>query len=149
METILHAFYDFQIYFETLALVGINDGLLNVVLVSCIDWLKLAMRTVDKDAFTCLMVLIWNLWNERNNAFLEGRIMTSHLILDRVKGLHEMFRVYNLIHKPMILSRSQQVGWRPLDGRTLKVEAKNIICELRLAHSMGSRHAMIESGCEM
>ncbi|KAH1097526.1 hypothetical protein J1N35_014447 [Gossypium stocksii] len=118
METILYALCDFQISFETLALVGINDGLLNVVLVSCIDWLKLAMRTVDKDAFTCLMVLIWNLWNERNNAILKGRITTPHLILDRVRGLHEVFRAHNLIHEPMILSRSQQVGWRPFDGRT-------------------------------
>ncbi|KAK5839577.1 hypothetical protein PVK06_008380 [Gossypium arboreum] len=98
METILRALCDFQISFETLALVGINDGLLNVVLVSCIDWFKLATRTVDKDAFTSLMVLIWNLWNERNNAFLRGRITMPNLILDRVRGLHEVFHVHNLIH---------------------------------------------------
>lgn len=85
------------------------------------DWLKLAMRTMDKDAFTYLMVLIWNLWNERNNAITKGRVMTPHLILGQVRGLHKEFRVHNLIHGPMILSRSQQVGWRPSDGRTLKV----------------------------
>ncbi|MBA0561296.1 hypothetical protein Golob_018140, partial [Gossypium lobatum] len=48
VETILHVLQDCQVSREILMLSGINDGLLNVDFVSCIDWLEIRTSVLDK-----------------------------------------------------------------------------------------------------
>lgn len=53
-------------YFYTLTKDDIGNALLTAN-ATTIDWLEHAMRSLDNGASTGLLVLLWNLWNERNS----------------------------------------------------------------------------------
>lgn len=125
----------------------------------CLFWIR--------PPFVDLLVLIWNLWNERNNVVLRGRWTAPHMILDRVKGfefiiwlIHQFFRCMGGYMDASLWTGSKGKCWwvgigvviRDSDGQatsavgcgeSLWTEARAITVGLNSSHSMGFR---VESG---
>lgn len=66
-ETLIHALRDCSKARAVLMHGGIDNRLLNMDCQSGIDWLEGAMRMMDCRAFDCMVMLLWNVWNSRNN----------------------------------------------------------------------------------
>ncbi|KAK5842738.1 hypothetical protein PVK06_005126 [Gossypium arboreum] len=87
-QTVMHDLCDCLLSYNTLTLASIKNGLLHADVVSCIDWLEMAMMMLYKATFIDLLVLRWNLWNEHNNGVMKGHSTTPRLILDWAKRLN-------------------------------------------------------------
>lgn len=75
------------------------------------------MRSLDKAAFTYLLVLLWNLWNVHDNAVMRGLSTVPHLILAQAREINEACCADNLIHASMLPLRMREVQWsQPIQG---------------------------------
>lgn len=75
---------------------GVDNRLLNSDWKNGIDWLESAMRLMDKKAFECFTMTLWNIWNFRNNLVFRGLDEDSKIIWDRAVSFSNEFRLHNL-----------------------------------------------------
>ncbi|MBA0732276.1 hypothetical protein Gogos_016379 [Gossypium gossypioides] len=68
-----------------LTLGGIDRCLLANEYERCIDWLEEATRLLDKKAFKDRISILWNIWNNRNNAIFRCKDEDARIVWDRAK----------------------------------------------------------------
>lgn len=69
----LHALRDCPRAWEVLVGWGFDNRMMVKQFNSCIDRLEDPMRTLDKKALEDLFVVLWNIWNSRNNFIFRGK----------------------------------------------------------------------------
>lgn len=79
-ESLIHAFKDYVKAKEVLLHGGIDGRLLNSEWTMRVDWLESSMRLLDQKAFECLVMLLWNIWNVRNNLIFKGIVEDSKMV---------------------------------------------------------------------
>ncbi|MBA0729057.1 hypothetical protein Golax_000070 [Gossypium laxum] len=102
------------------------DGcLLDSSFESCIDWLENATRLLDLKAFENLIIVLWNVWNSRNNALFHGKEEDVRLIWERARILGDDFRNFNLSHVALNPRPPRSHRWvkPPIDVIKINVDA--------------------------
>ncbi|MBA0849430.1 hypothetical protein Goshw_015967 [Gossypium schwendimanii] len=83
---------------------------------SCIDRLEDSMRTFDKKALEDLFVVLWNIWNSRNNFVFRGK-EEARTFWDRACQLSNYFRIHNLSSQPILPRIPRVRKWeKPQEG---------------------------------
>lgn len=54
------------------------------------------MRLLYGKAFDCLIMLLWNVWNSRNNLLFRGLVEQPKLVWKRALAFGRDFRIFNL-----------------------------------------------------
>lgn len=90
-ESLTHAFRDGMKAREVLLHGGIDGCILNSDWTTGIDCLESTMRLLDKTAFECFMLVIWNMWNARNNFLFKGCMEDSKVVWDRMLNFVMIF----------------------------------------------------------
>lgn len=67
-----------------------------------IDWLESAMRLLDGKAYECLLMLLWNVWNSRNNLLFTGLLEDPKLVWERALEFGRDFLIFNLNNVAML-----------------------------------------------
>lgn len=101
-ETIIHALRDCDHAQAILRIGGIDGRILSAEWETGIDWLKSSMRLVDKQAFECLITVLWNSWNARNNLLFRGVLDDPKVVWERDVNFNDEFHLHNLYNEPMI-----------------------------------------------
>ncbi|MFQ6658991.1 hypothetical protein Gotur_028046 [Gossypium turneri] len=101
-EMTIHALKEYLKACAVLALSGIDRCLLDNEYERCIDWLEEATRLLDKKAFKDLISILWNVWNNRNNAIFRGKDEDARIVWDRAKALGDDFRIHNFTNALII-----------------------------------------------
>ncbi|KAH1098178.1 hypothetical protein J1N35_015099 [Gossypium stocksii] len=71
-EMVIHALRNCPKAQSVLVVGGFNNRLFTKEYEFCIDWLEDSMRLFDRKAFEDFTTILWNIWNDRNNAILGG-----------------------------------------------------------------------------
>lgn len=101
-ETLIHALRDYPKARDVLVHGGINGRILSPRWLNGIDWLESTMRLLDKPAFECFMMVLWNLWNTRNNLVFKGKKDEPRVVWDRAAQFFQDFQIHNLYLPTMI-----------------------------------------------
>ncbi|MBA0790294.1 hypothetical protein Gohar_014955 [Gossypium harknessii] len=101
-EMTIHALKEYLKACAVLALSGIDRCLLDNEYERCIDWLEEATRLLDKKAFKDLISILWNVWNNRNNAIFRGKDEDARIVWDPAKALGDDFRIHNFTNALII-----------------------------------------------
>lgn len=87
----MHALKDCPKAQTVLSYDGLNRRILNFETTCGIDWLEHAMHFLDKHSFEDFLVVLWNIWNARNNSMFRGIDEDARIIWDRAKTLEGDF----------------------------------------------------------
>lgn len=79
-EMLVHALRDCVKVREVLLLGKIDGRLLMVEWSKDINWLESVMMLVDRRAFECLIMLLWNIWNSRSKFLFRSLSEASRLV---------------------------------------------------------------------
>lgn len=79
-ETLIHALRDYAKAWDVPMCGGSDDRLLKSNWSTGINWLESVMRLVDGKVFECLVMLLWNTWNSRNNFIFRGKDEDAKII---------------------------------------------------------------------
>lgn len=60
------------------------------------------MRFLDKLTLECFVIVLWNIWNARNNLVFKGSMVEPRLVWDRAAQFNHDFRIHNLFQPAMI-----------------------------------------------
>lgn len=101
-ETLVHVLRECMKSREILMLGGIDGRLLTSEWDTNIDWLETMIRLVDGKAFECLVMLLWNIWNSRNNLIFRGSSEDSKLVWESALSFCRDFRIHNLNNVGMV-----------------------------------------------
>lgn len=93
-ETMVHALRDCFKARDTLMHGGIDDRVLNSEWITCIDWLESAMRLMGCKAFECFILILWNIWNFRNNFVFRGMDEDSKIVWEIAANFYKEFRLH-------------------------------------------------------
>lgn len=117
-ETLVHAIRDCVMARETLINGGIDNRLLTFTWAGGIEWLEASMRLLNSKAFECFIIILWNIWNVRNNFMLRGDVEDPKVTWEQAANFNNKFRLYNfndssMLPKPMKVSKwtKPSVGW--------------------------------------
>lgn len=114
-ELLIHGLRDCVKAWVILIFGGIDGRLLDSEWDSGIDLLENTMRLLDVRAFESLIMLLWNIWNGRNNLIFCGKDDDPMLIWERAKAFGEDFRIHNFSNVVMIPKPARSVKWsKPL-----------------------------------
>lgn len=117
----IHALRDYARAQEVLMYGGFDDRPLKPDWCTGINWLESVMRLVEGKDFKCLVMLLWNIWNSRNNFIFRVHDKDSKLIWERAKTFCKDFRIYNLTNVAMILKPVKQRKWSKPPIGTIKI----------------------------
>lgn len=120
-ETLIQALRDCICSKNVLTHGCLDDRLLNSTWNDGVDWLEGAMRLLDKKAFECLLIVLWNIWNSRNNLLFRCRDEDPKIIWDRVVAFCQEFRLYNLTYPDMLHKSIRERKWSKHSVGTVKV----------------------------
>ncbi|KAK5775357.1 hypothetical protein PVK06_043239 [Gossypium arboreum] len=121
METLIHAMKDCPKARAVLAYGGLNNNLLEGYYGRCVDWLEDVACALDKKAFSDFIMVLWNIWNSRNNKVFWDVEEEARMTWERVAGLSREFRIFNFLEKPMISKPTMEKGWEKLSLRVIKI----------------------------
>lgn len=106
-ETVIHSLRDCHFAHAMLTKGGIDNRILSSTWTETIDWLEACMRWLDCRAFDCFMIILWNLWNARNNLVFKGeegvqmprgkRLFSSLVILDFIISMNLLYYLVLLV----------------------------------------------------
>lgn len=86
------------------------------------------MNFLDKVAFEDFVVVLWNIWNARNNVVFHGKDDEARLTWDRAKALENELRIHNFTYHPFRPRVHNSQPWcRPPSGvLKIKVDAATL-----------------------
>lgn len=102
----MHALCDCSFAKEVLRIGCMDNQVIDYGWTIGIDWLEEAMRFLDGTAFECLLIVLWNVWNSKNNFLFRGTVELSKVVWDRAIMYGWDFRIHNLNNAPMIPTTS-------------------------------------------
>lgn len=75
------------------------------------------MRLLDGKAFECLVMLMWNIWNSRNNLIFKGLTEDPKLVWKHALSFCREIRIHNLNNVEMVPKTRMHNRWsKPLSG---------------------------------
>ncbi|XP_017609172.1 uncharacterized protein LOC108455070 [Gossypium arboreum] len=128
-ETSIHALRDCSKASAVLSFYGLDGCLLESNCESCIDWLEDATCLLDLKVFENLIMVLWNIWNNRNNALFRGKKDDARMVWEQVRTLRNEFRIFNLTHAPINPKPSRTYRWikSPNDFVKINVDAAIVV----------------------
>ncbi|KAG8485709.1 hypothetical protein CXB51_019034 [Gossypium anomalum] len=69
-------------------------------------------RTLDKNAFSDFITVLWNIWNSRNNKVFCDVEEEARVTWERAAVLSRDFRIFNFLEKLMIPKPTIEKGWK-------------------------------------
>lgn len=116
-ETLIHALRDCIKSREVLMNEGFDNRLLSDEWHTGIDWLEGVMKFLDSKVFECLTMVLWNIWNSRNNNVFKGVVEDSRRVWDSALTFCNDFRIHNLNQGALISRVARQSHWeKPPEG---------------------------------
>ncbi|KAL4297682.1 hypothetical protein GQ457_12G013450 [Hibiscus cannabinus] len=95
IETSLHAFRDCPLTAEALHLGGFSSLVTDSRADTILDWLLAVARTISREDFAKLILILWNLWNRRNLWVHDSRLQPVWATVTAASLLHSDFRMAN------------------------------------------------------
>lgn len=83
VETLMHALRDCGKTRDVLTHGGVDGRILSSEWNTGIDWLESVIRFLDKPAFKCFNLVLWNIWNDRNNMLFKGHMDEPKIVWHR------------------------------------------------------------------
>lgn len=79
------------------------------------------MRLLDDKAFDCLIMVLWNAWNSRNNLLFRGVLENPKLAWDRTLEFGRDFRIFNMNNAMMLPKEACSRSWLKLPDGFIKI----------------------------
>ncbi|MBA0702112.1 hypothetical protein Goari_022061, partial [Gossypium aridum] len=87
-----------------------------------VDWIEDVARTLDKKAFSDFIMVLWNIWNSRNNRVFRDVEEEAKVIWERVTTtLSQDFLILNLLEKPMLPKPVVEEVWKKPGQGVVKI----------------------------
>ncbi|MBA0867739.1 hypothetical protein Goshw_003518 [Gossypium schwendimanii] len=120
-ETLIHALKDYARAKAVLIHGGFDNTLIKGRFGRCMDWIKKVAHSLDKKALSDFFIVLWNIWNSRNNKVFRDTEEDAKVIWDRAAMLNRDFRIFNLMEKPMIPKPVEERGWQKPGTGVVKI----------------------------
>lgn len=88
---------------------------------NCTNWIDDSMRFLDKRAFENFVIVLWNIWNSRNNFIFKGKKEDARLIWERAKAFYEEFWIHNFTSYRLIPKLVRSSKWRKPPANFIKI----------------------------
>lgn len=69
------------------------------------------MRFLEKPAFECFILVLWNVWNDRNNLLFKGCMDEPKTVWNRAVQFCQDFRIHNLFNAAMCPKQVKYHKW--------------------------------------
>lgn len=116
-ETVVHALKESTHAREAFKCGGFDNRFFHMDHMYCVDWLEGIMRMLDRKAFECLVVLLWNIWNNKNNLILQGKNEDPRTVWEKARAFCSDYRIHNFFGTVMLPKPARQDKWsRPSPG---------------------------------
>lgn len=148
-ESAIHAIRNCQKAKDILRLGNVDGRLLEKPWNYCIDWLEESMHFLDKQAFECLILLLWNIWNSKNNLLFTSKDEKARYVWNNARNFLEDFQIHNLLHPRLIPKIISPVKWKKTPDGIIKVNVDAAWHEDGMAISMLTRdsYRLMLGGC--
>lgn len=94
------------------------------------------MRYLDKDAFEDLLVVLWIIWNARNNAIFREIEKEASVVWERAKVLKGNFCLHNFMKNPLRPRIYDTQKWRKPPNGVVKINVDAVIKENNISTDM-------------
>ncbi|KAK8564749.1 hypothetical protein V6N12_058332 [Hibiscus sabdariffa] len=148
VETVIHSFKYYSGAKEILSLGEIPASIRNSGVSSIKVWLEEATDSLTETGFAGFILLLWGIWNRRNDKVFDNTLSDAKGVVDRISALHYEFcmahaRTDNGHHPSQSHTFCKKIKGHKLDSL---VEVAAFLKGIHLAIRRGWSDATIESG---
>ncbi|MBA0655764.1 hypothetical protein Goklo_008199, partial [Gossypium klotzschianum] len=139
METLIHALKDCSRARAVLMYGGLNNARVEGCYRRCVDWIEDTAHSLDKKALSDFVIVLWNIWNSRNNKFFRNMEDEAWVIWDRAAGLNKEFRIFNFVERLMIPKLNGEKGWQKPGAGVVKINFDAAVDGSRMSFGLVAR----------
>ncbi|MFQ6629868.1 hypothetical protein Gotur_006467 [Gossypium turneri] len=86
-----------------------------------VDWIEEVARSLDVKALSDFVMVLWNIWNSRNNKVFGNMEEDAKVTWERAAALSHDFRIFNLLKEPSLPKPAVKKGWRKPNQGMVKI----------------------------